>query len=165
MQQFEVVNSKLQAGRGKEFSADYLVSCFEESANTWPMPEPDARPCSIALWHLIVETCSCQRYIKSCTDAVQREQRLKAATDDDNWHLPIGHRAEDSLEMDGLEMASASLPIPDHNKGFQMMQRMGWKGAGLGREEHGGSFLYNTGCNMYGWGGTVGGSWLYKTLW
>eukprot|EP00891_Asterochloris_glomerata_P003161 jgi/Astpho2/3161/gw1.00052.88.1_t len=39
--------------------------------------------------------------------------------------------------MDGLEMASASLPIPDHNKGFQMMQRMGWKGAGLGREEHG----------------------------
>lgn len=61
-------------------------------------------------------------------------------------------------------MASASLPIPDHNKGFQMMQRMGWKGAGLGREEHGGS-LYNTGCNMYGWGGTVGGSWLYKTMW
>ena len=38
-------------------------------------------------------------------------------------------------------MASASLPIPDHNRGFQMLQRMGWKGAGLGREEHGGSFF------------------------
>ena len=170
MQQFEVVNSKLQAGRGKEFSADYLVSCWEQSANTWPMPELDAelymalRHCTVCSSPLRPAAAKC--ISKSCTSALQREQRLKVAADDESWHLPIGHRAEDSLEMEGLEMASASLPIPDHNKGFQMLQRMGWKGAGLGREEHGGSFC-DTGYNTCGWGGVnaVSGCFLYKTMW
>ena len=64
-------------------------------------------------------------------------------------------------------MASASLPIPDHNKGFRMLQRMGWKGAGLGREEHGGSYLHNTGYNMHGWDGvsTGGGRILHNRIW
>ena len=71
MQQFEVVNSKLQAGRGKEFSADYLVSLCEESANARPMPDLDTAMCA-ALRHFVasglqlaVGTCSCQRHIKT----------------------------------------------------------------------------------------------------
>ena len=129
------------------------------------MPEPDAA-LHTPLRHCTVcsspsRSAAATRISKSCTSALQREQRLKVAADDDSWHLPIGHRAEDSLEMEGLEMASASLPIPDHNKGFQMLQRMGWKGAGLGREEHGGSFFYDASHSVCGWGWGQYSEWIF----
>ena len=34
-------------------------------------------------------------------------------------------------------MASTDTAIPKDNKGFQMLQKMGWKGTGLGRNENG----------------------------
>lgn len=46
-------------------------------------------------------------------------------------------RVEDSLDTDGLQMASVHEAIPESNRGFQMMQRMGWKGQGLGSKEDG----------------------------
>ena len=61
--------------------------------------------------------------------------------DAEPWHLPIGHRPQDSLATEGLAMASTDAAIPEHNKGFQMLQRMGWKGTGLGRNENGMPFL------------------------
>lgn len=33
--------------------------------------------------------------------------------------------------------ASTSRPLDSSNKGFQLLQRMGWRGKGLGRNEHG----------------------------
>jgi hypothetical protein len=33
--------------------------------------------------------------------------------------------------------ASTSRPLDSSNKGFQLLQRMGWGGKGLGRNEHG----------------------------
>lgn len=51
--------------------------------------------------------------------------------------MPISQRVEDSLETEGLQMASKHTAIPDSNKGFQMLQRMGWKGRGLGSNEDG----------------------------
>ena len=57
--------------------------------------------------------------------------------DEDSFRIPIGVRIEDSLDTSGLETASLHEAIPAWNKGFQMLQRMGWKGQGLGREENG----------------------------
>ncbi|KAL3151579.1 hypothetical protein ABBQ38_012575 [Trebouxia sp. C0009 RCD-2024] len=93
--QFTVVDSRLQAGRGEEFSA-------------------------------------------SRQKEQQQLQQAHSSYDDvEPWHLPIGHRVEDSLDTDGIAMASTDTAIPDSNKGFQMLQKMGWKGTGLGRNENG----------------------------
>lgn len=68
----------------------------------------------------------------------QQLQQAQSSYDDaEPWHLPIGHRVEDSLDTDGIAMASTDTAIPDSNKGFQMLQKMGWKGTGLGRNENG----------------------------
>lgn len=39
--------------------------------------------------------------------------------------------------QDSSQMASVHEAIPDSNRGFQMLQRMGWKGQGLGSKEEG----------------------------
>lgn len=62
------------------------------------------------------------------------EHAQQTYNDADAWHLPIGHRAEDSLDTEGLTMASVETAIPEDNKGFQMLQKMGWKGSGLGKD-------------------------------
>ena len=56
---------------------------------------------------------------------------------DGSLRLPIDQRIEDSLDTDGLHMASTDAAIPDSNVGFQMLQKMGWKGQGLGSKEDG----------------------------
>lgn len=67
----------------------------------------------------------------------QLEQAHGSYDDAEPWHLPIGHRVEDSLDTEGIAMASTDTAIPENNKGFQMLQKMGWKGTGLGRNEDG----------------------------
>lgn len=42
-------------------------------------------------------------------------------------------------------VASTSTPLDERNKGFQLLQRMGWKGKGLGRNEHGEQFGFDRG--------------------
>jgi len=51
--------------------------------------------------------------------------------------MPIDQRVEESMDTEGLQMASKHTAIPNSNKGFQMLQRMGWKGRGLGSNEDG----------------------------
>lgn len=68
--------------------------------------------------------------------AMQRE-RSEAQSLEDGFHLPINQRIEDSVDMDGLQAASTAEAIPETNRGFQMLQRMGWKGQGLGSKEDG----------------------------
>jgi G-patch domain len=47
-------------------------------------------------------------------------------------------RVDDALDTDGLQQASLDAAIPATNRGFQMMQRMGWtQGKGLGAGEDG----------------------------
>ena len=73
----------------------------------------------------------------------QKEQAEQRAADED-FRLPINQRIVDSLDDEGLQMASMHEFIPESNKGFQMLQRMGWKGQGLGSKEDG-TFLPHTG--------------------
>jgi hypothetical protein len=40
-------------------------------------------------------------------------------------------------EGEAAEAASAAVAIGASNKGFQLLQKMGWKGKGLGRKEDG----------------------------
>ena len=84
--------------------------------------------------------------------SLQKEQAEQRAEDED-FRLPINQRIEDSLDEEGLQMASLHEVIPESNKGFQMLQRMGWKGQGLGSKEDGTS-LPRTGFQnppWYGW--------------
>ncbi|CAL5228252.1 g11353 [Coccomyxa viridis] len=88
---YEVVDDKLSAGRGEEFSA----SAIRE----------------------------------------RRQQELLSA--DGDFFLPINQRADDPLETSGLDIKTVDTAIAADNKGYQMLQRMGWGGKGLGRNESG----------------------------
>ena len=80
----------------------------------------------------------------------QQLQQAQSSYDDaEPWHLPIGHRVEDSLDTEGIAMASTDTAIPENNKGFQMLQKMGWKGTGLGRNENGENCGYNCCCHPH----------------
>ena len=48
--------------------------------------------------------------------------------------MPMNQRIEDSLDSDGLQVASVHTAITEDNKGYQMLQRMGWKGTGVGQQ-------------------------------
>ena len=54
----------------------------------------------------------------------------------DFW-MPMGH-ANDSVDTADLEQASLESAIPASNRGYALLQRLGWKeGKGLGRNEDG----------------------------
>jgi hypothetical protein len=69
----------------------------------------------------------------------QQEQSLFGL--DDDYCLPINHRATDALDTSGTEIASVDKAITADNKGYQMLQRMGWTGKGLGKNEDGAALL------------------------
>ncbi len=65
----------------------------------------------------------------------RRQQELLSA--DGDFFLPINQRADDPLETSGLDIKTVDTAIAADNKGYQMLQRMGWGGKGLGRNESG----------------------------
>jgi hypothetical protein len=57
---------------------------------------------------------------------------------DDDFSLPISHRATDALDTSETEVASVDKALSADNKGYQLLLRMGWTGkGGLGRNEDG----------------------------
>lgn len=65
----------------------------------------------------------------------QFEKTLEAGTD---YSLPRNQRIEDGVDF-GLQAApTLATPIPPDNKGYLLLQKMGWKtGTGLGKGEDG----------------------------
>jgi hypothetical protein len=57
--------------------------------------------------------------------------------DDEEFRLPRSHRPMENLDTEGLEQASVDTKLSSSNVGFKLMQKMGWKGKGLGKNEQG----------------------------
>lgn len=62
---------------------------------------------------------------------------MKFLVEGTNYSMPLRQHVEDSLDTRDLEVASTSAPIPANNKGYQLLLKMGWKGAGLGKDGSG----------------------------
>ncbi|XP_041992796.1 G patch domain-containing protein 8-like [Salvia splendens] len=55
----------------------------------------------------------------------------------EDFRLPIGHRVTENVDLDNVEQASLDIQLPSSNVGFRLLQKMGWKGKGLGKDEQG----------------------------
>ncbi|KAE9446718.1 hypothetical protein C3L33_21380, partial [Rhododendron williamsianum] len=56
---------------------------------------------------------------------------------DDEFRLPISHRPTENVDLDNVEQASLDTKLTSSNVGFRLLQKMGWKGKGLGKDEQG----------------------------
>lgn len=55
----------------------------------------------------------------------------------DDFRLPIGHRPTENVDLENVEQASLDTQLTSSNIGFRLLQKMGWKGKGLGKDEQG----------------------------
>ncbi|KAK4782042.1 hypothetical protein SAY86_016144 [Trapa natans] len=54
-----------------------------------------------------------------------------------DFQLPIYHRPTENVDLDNVEQASMDTQLTSSNVGFRLLQKMGWKGKGLGKDEQG----------------------------
>lgn len=90
MQQVTVVDKRLEAGRGHEYTATRLREKQDE----------------------LIEL---------------------ARLDNVDFSLPKDHRIEDNVDLSDTHTASLHEAIPAHNVGYKMLEKMGWRGGGLGQ--------------------------------
>lgn len=55
----------------------------------------------------------------------------------EDFRLPINHRPTENVDLDNVEQASLDTQLTPSNIGFKLLQKMGWKGKGLGKDEQG----------------------------
>lgn len=73
----------------------------------------------------------------------ERRQKLEAYDETvleelaDDFRLPINHRPTENVDLDNVEQASLDTKLTSSNVGFRLLQKMGWKGKGLGKDEQG----------------------------
>ncbi|KAL2644269.1 hypothetical protein R1flu_011856 [Riccia fluitans] len=74
----------------------------------------------------------------------QRQREREHAYEDslaedlgEDFFLPITHRPTENLNTDNIEQASVDTHLSSSNVGFRLLQKMGWKGKGLGKDEQG----------------------------
>ena len=69
---------------------------------------------------------------------LQNKQIEEIIARDGEFRLPIDHQPQQSLRIEGMEMATLDTPIPESNLGYRLLAKLGWKaGKGLGRNESG----------------------------
>ncbi|CAM6124788.1 unnamed protein product [Calypogeia fissa] len=70
----------------------------------------------------------------------ERERAYEESLAEDlgrDFYLPIDHRPTENLVTDDLQQASVDTQLSSSNVGFKLLQKMGWKGKGLGKDEQG----------------------------
>ncbi|KAL2345576.1 hypothetical protein Fmac_006861 [Flemingia macrophylla] len=70
----------------------------------------------------------------------KREQAYEESLIEDlaeDFRLPINHKPTENVDLDNVEQASLDTQLTSSNIGFKLLQKMGWKGKGLGKDEQG----------------------------
>ncbi|XVF05884.1 hypothetical protein REPUB_Repub06bG0000500 [Reevesia pubescens] len=70
----------------------------------------------------------------------QEEQAYQDSLIEDlaeDFRLPINHKPTENVDLDNVEQATLDTRLNSSNVGFRLLQKMGWKGKGLGRDEQG----------------------------
>ncbi|KAG2316593.1 hypothetical protein Bca52824_019715 [Brassica carinata] len=93
------------------------------------------------------ETVMDIRRRESKTEASNREKRINEKNQVNQesfieelageFRLPITHRVTENVDLEDVEQASLDTMISSSNVGFRLLQKMGWKGKGLGKQEQG----------------------------
>ncbi|KAH1033162.1 hypothetical protein J1N35_045336 [Gossypium stocksii] len=55
----------------------------------------------------------------------------------EDFRLPINHKPTENVDLDNVQQATLDTKLNSSNVGFRLLQKMGWKGKGLGKDEQG----------------------------
>ncbi|EOY11772.1 hypothetical protein QUC31_009311 [Theobroma cacao] len=55
----------------------------------------------------------------------------------EDFRLPINHKPTENVDLENVEQATLDTRLNSSNIGFRLLQKMGWKGKGLGKDEQG----------------------------